>query len=248
MSTNPHELDRTPILARARIEEILLQMPHASSDETSRRVAERLCRNDINMTADKSLRSGTLTDFKLVFQRPPTGAYFSLPVIAMKPDEVLMASKEFLQADLARTAAIADMYPEHGYEDPLDVVLRRGFEQQEQFLNNTNAAEIPFDPRKINKDLLITIIQTPTQEFCGMGIADFTQILRENFEPNTPKDTEGLARLVNDIPRFVAERSALMSLVNEEALSILSRFSPNERKRFVGIIIFELMRKRRQSA
>lgn len=160
----------------------------------------------------------SITGFDLVeIAGGPVQMYAGV-VVADIP-KLMAASPENVDADLVRTLAIADQYPERGFQRRLRTVYEEALKLQTSWLEKTGPGDVEYDPRRWDKDGLIKDLLGEARFYSDCGFDDWKKAIEDHrkLEKN-PGVVKELNMLENSAAHFMTFRQRYSSMNYQMAL------------------------------
>ena len=185
------------------------------------RTADWINRRETRVIATDSIP--TVTDFNLVEYIPGDNGYYA-PAIFVNIEKILVSTSEEIQADLARTVAIADQFPANGFERRYREVYGRALDAQEQWLDRTSSAsEIELDPRKTDREVLLKMLLGEERYYGDVGIEDWQKAVDGDMKGSKMdlNRTNLLNRLRVNLDHFIVVRHRFVPMNFQTAIEHL---------------------------
>ncbi len=146
------------------------------------------------------------------------------------------SSDEKIQADLVRTLAVADTFPDNGYQDRLHTVYSNALDTQKTWLEQQDSNPIPFDPRSNKREDLIKQFMGKQHYSSDFGIEDWNKAC--DFWADDPDmQHPNLPGLSDNIGQMISMRYEYTHLLYDAFLKSGVDFSKNpadERAKFMA--------------
>lgn len=129
------------------------------------------------------------------------------PVVMVELGDALTLENAVLQGDAVRTLAVVDQYPFNGYERRLRTVYQEALDTQMDWLTQTSAPLLPFDPRILDREELIKHLLGPAKYKLDIGFDDWQATADEIVTPDmSRRDRDTLKMLRESKEHFLVQR------------------------------------------
>ncbi len=138
------------------------------------------------------------------------------PTIVIDMGKVLESSNETMQADLIRSLAIADTFPDKGYEHRLHRVYANALEVQKTWLETHDVKRLTFDPREREQEEMLPHLMGQRRYYTDFGIDDWRAACDKVVDD--PKMQKHAAALRNSVGQVITMRQEYTKFMYQESL------------------------------
>lgn len=200
-------------------------------DQLALRTRERLESDECGFCFSE--RSCVLTDFDSMASSFKSQARF-IPAIVINPQKTLNSPREEVSADLVRTLAVLDQYPQNGHERRLADVYKDALEKEKEWLLLTHSPSIKLDPREQNPEELVSQILGERSLF-DVGFEDWQKAIDNLFLEVNPQEAEIIKAFRDHKNHFIAVRQINFSEQDPFLKTLEFReLNPNQRAQIIA--------------